>query len=243
MIRMKCRQCGSEITSEFGAKLSFCNNCGAAINSISAGDEIGRDPKGRFFPGLVLGAGLTLFLGGAAYLLTIYLTSSVSTTGAPSAKSSPWIRLPGSNSVSASEITQVVFSERSHAGPLVGSDESYTTSGATSFSSDGAAIKTTGAKIYDTGKKQGSGGQRYQAVISTDQFQRLAQVLVDNDFSKLGDSPDRITDTREYRLIVTYSGTTKTILTSNIGKDTDEVKAILDAFESLQSQVEWKLTN
>ncbi len=243
MTQIKCTQCGSEIANEFGATLSFCTNCGGAVNSISAGNEVRRNPKGRLLLGLVLGIGLTLILVGAAYVLTIYLTSSPSTDGKPAAKSSPWIKLPGSKSVSASEITQVAFAVRSHAGPLVGSDESYTTSGATSFSSDGAAIKTTGAKSYDTGKKQAVDGQKYQGTVSAEQFRRLAEVLADNDFSNLGDSPDRITDTTEYTLIVTYSGKTKKIVTSNTGKDPDETKAILDAFESLVNQVEWKSMN
>jgi hypothetical protein len=41
-------------------------------------------------------------------------------------------------------------------------------------------------------------------------------------------------------LTVTYSGKTKTIKTSNIGKDTAEIKEILDAFEKLKNQVDWK---
>ncbi len=135
------------------------------------------------------------------------------------------------------------FSTRSHYGPLVGSDESYTTSSAASFSNDGTALKSVGVKSYDTRKKQGSEGQKYQGFVSTEQFQKLAQTLGDNDFSNIKDSSEIISDTTSYTLIVSYSGKTKTIKTSNISKDTTEIKAILDAFETLKNQVDWKQVN
>ncbi len=154
----------------------------------------------------------------------------------PAAKSSP----PKLNTVSASEITKAEFSTKYHYGPLVGSDESYTTSNAASFSNDGTALKSVGVKSYDTRKKQGSEGQKYQGVVSTEQFQKLAQTLGDNDFSNIKDSSEIIPDTTSHTLIVSYSGKTKTIKTSNTGKDTTEIKAILDAFETLKNQVGWK---
>ena len=89
----------------------------------------------------------------------------------------------------------VAFSVRSHAGLLVGSDESYTTSGAVSFSNDGTALRFSGAINYDTGKKKGSEGQRFQSIVSKEQFQKLSQTLADNDFSNLEDSTERISDT------------------------------------------------
>lgn len=160
--------------------------------------------------------------------------------GKPAKNSSPWISLPKFNSVSASEITSVAFSTISHYGPLVGSDESYTTSSAASFSNDGTALKSDGVKSYDTRKKQGSEGQKHQGVVSGEQFQKLAQTLADNDFSNLEDSTERLTDSTDYVLTITYSGKTKTIKTSNMGKDTAEIKAILDAFETLKNLVNWK---
>lgn len=143
-------------------------------------------------------------------------------------------------SVPAAEITKAEFSVRSHVGPLVGSDESYTTSGGMSFSSDGTAFRFFGSKNYDTGKKQNEKGQKFQGVASAEQFQKFAQTLAENDFSNLEDSTERITDTTDYTLIITYAGKTKTIKTSNTGKDTAEVKAILDAFETLKNQIEWQ---
>lgn len=252
MNKQICQKCGREIANEFGVTLSFCTNCGAAVNNLIDEKTVelktnfsgNTKPKSHLISGLILGAVTTVFLLGGIYFLTTYFSDaqskSVSSDGKPVEKSSPWIKLPGLNSVSASEIMTVAFSVRSHYGPLVGSDESYTTSGATSFSNDGTALKTSGVKSYDTRKKEGSEGQKFQGVVSKEQFQKLAQTLADNDFSNLEDSTERISDTTSYTLIVTYSGKTKTIMTSNTGKDTAEIKEILDAFESLKNQIDWK---
>lgn len=255
MSKQICQKCGNEISNEFGVTLSFCNNCGAAVSNLldektvelkkSVSDNYER--KSYLVFGLLTGVVLTIFVFAGLYFLTTYFSNSqsesVSTDGKPWVKSSPWIKLPSFNSVSASEITTVEFSVRSHFGPLMGSDESYTTSGATSFSNDGTALKSSGAKNYDTGKKQGSEGQKFQGVVSKEQFQKLAQTLANNDFSDLEDSTEHITDTTDYTLTVAYSGKTKTIMTSNIEKDTAEIKEILDAFESLKNQVDWKQIN
>ncbi len=236
MSEVICQKCGSEIPNEFGVTLSFCINCGASVNNLIGKKTLAKKPKNHLISGLILGVGLTVFLFGGIYFLATYFSSDGESAG----KSSPWIKLPGFNPVSASEITSVAFSTRSHYGPLVGSDESYTTSSTASFANDGTALKSDGAKSYDTRKKQGSEGQQYQGVVSKEQFQKLAQTLADNDFSNLDDSTEHITDATDYVLTITYSGKTKTIKTSNMGKDTAEIKAILDAFETLKNQVDWQ---
>jgi hypothetical protein len=203
-----------------------------------------KKAKSYLISGLILGVVLTVFLFGGIYFLATYFSDAQTKTdlsdGKPTAKSSPWIKLPSFSSVLASEITKVAFSTRSHFGPLVGSDESYTTSSAASFSNDGTALKSVGVKSYDTRKKQGSEGQKYQGVVSTEQFQKLTQTLGDKDFSNIKDSSEIISDTTSYTLIVSYSGITKTIKTSNTGKDTAEIKAILQAFETLKNQIDWE---
>ena len=153
-----------------------------------------------------------------------------SSDGEPAAKSSP----PKLNSVPASEITKAERSTRHRAGPLVGSDKSYTTSSATSYSNDGTALRFFHLESYDIGKK------KYQGVVSGEQFQKLAQTLADNDFSNLQDSTEQITGTWDFMLTITYSGKTKSIITSKTGKNTAEVTAILQAFETLKNQLDWE---
>lgn len=142
-------------------------------------------------------------------------------------------------SVPATEITKAEFFARRHIGSLIGSDESYTSSNGVSFSNDGTAYNYFGSKNYDTGKNQNEEGLKYQGVVSAEQFQKFAQILAENDFSNLEDSIERTTDATDYTLTITYSGKTKSIKTSNTGKDTAEIKAILDALESLKNQIDW----
>jgi len=155
----------------------------------------------------------------------------------PAEKSSP----PKLNLISASEITKAEFSTKYHYGPLGDSDESNTSSGGVSFSRNGTAFRYYDARHYDTGKKQDTDGEKFQAVVSIEQFQNFAQTIADNDFSNLKDSTERTNNPIDYMLLtVTYAGKTKTIKANNSVKNTAEVKAILQAFETLKNQVDWK---
>ncbi len=155
----------------------------------------------------------------------------------PAAKSSP----RKLNLISASEITKAEFSTKYHYGPLGDSDESNTSSGGVSFSRNGTAFRYYDARHYDTGKKQDTDGEKFQAVVSIEQFQNFAQTIADNDFSNLKDSTERTNNPIDYMLLtVTYAGKTKTIKANNSVKNTAEVKAILQAFETLKNQVDWK---
>jgi hypothetical protein len=195
-------------------------------------------PKTYLIIGSIIGAFLSALLVSGYFLLdlsSIFNRSENSSESQPISK--PWIRLPAS--VSASDITKVTFTIQSHAGPLVGSDESFTTTNSVSFSSDETARKSSGRINYDTGRKKGSDGKNHKAVISKSQFERLAQTLIENDFSNETDSSEYITDTTISTLIVTYSGNTKQIRTSNTGKDSAAVTEILKAFRALENDVNW----
>ncbi len=160
-----------------------------------------------------------------------------SSGGEPAEKSSP----PKINLISASEITKAEFSTKYHHGPLGESDDSNTSSGGVSFSRDGTAFRYYDEKHYDTGIKQDTDGEKFQGVVSTEQFQNFAQTIADNDFTSLKDSTERTNNPIDSMLLtITYAGKTKTIKANNSVKNTAEVKAILQAFETLKNQIDWE---
>ncbi len=155
-----------------------------------------------------------------------------SSDGEPAAKSSP----PKLNSVPASEITKAEISSRNRGGP----DKDFANWSGVSFSNDGTAFRSFRSMSFATGNNESSEWQKYKGVASQEQFQKFAQTLADNDFSNLQDSTEQITGTWDFTLTITYSGKTKSIITSKTGKNTAEVKAILQAFETLKNQLDWE---
>lgn len=113
------------------------------------------------------------------------------------------------------------------------------------FSKDGTAVKISDILENDEkGAEKNRQKIEYTGTIAQDQFARLAEVLIENDFFNRQDSRETVTDANNYNLKITYSGINgdgiKRIETNNTGKDTPEIEAILQAFANLQNQVVWK---
>ena len=216
MNKLICKKCGNKISNEFGVTLSYCTECGENLINLR------RKPKNNlaliliisFLTASVLG-GLLLFFN----LSAIFQKKSVD-------NSTPSIKIP--SSIAASEITEVTYQSRSHFGPVVGSDESYTSLNLLTLSKDGTAQKITNRISYDTGKKQGSGGTQQKGTFPKEQFEKLAQILVENDFSNAEDGFDERSNMRRNTLIIKYSGKTKEIVVGNT-RNSAQVDAIMSA--------------
>lgn len=249
MSKLICQKCGEEISNEFGVTLSFCTNCGAALSNFGEVETVElkrqtgkkKPPKNNILKGLILGTLMTLFLLGGFYFVYNYFQSQ-NETGSnkkSDSTSSPWIKLPKFNSVDASEISQITFSYWQHAG-LLFSGDGYVDSTRITFDRAGNASRTV-SKNYDDGKRQDE-VKEYTAAISSEQFERLAKSVAENDFVNLTDSKERISES-DKTLIIKYSGGQKEIKTSNIGKDTPEIQAILNEIIYVQSELTWNAAN
>ena len=249
MNKITCQKCGENISNDFGVTLSFCTNCGAAISNLISDETVEikketaekKKPKNNLFTGLILGAVLTVFLFGGGFLFysNFPSTNKISSGGEQNPASSPWIKLPGFSSVDASEISEISFYKWQHNGSLTSGD-GYVESHRVTFEKNGNATRTMSLN-YDSGEKSDTQATE-KAVITAEQFQRLAQKLVENDFWDQTDSKERISE-RENVLTVKYSGKEKVIKTSNVERDTPEIKAILNEIIYVQSELSWKAEN
>lgn len=245
MNNQSCVKCNTIISNDFGVTLSFCTNCGAAISNLTSDETVeikketagDKKPKNNLLTGLILGAILTLFLLGGGFLFYSNFLShnETSSAGKQNPASSPWIKLPDFNSVDASEITEITFYSWRHNGSLTSGD-GYVESHRVVFENNGNATQIISLN-YDSGEKTDN-STTYKAAITNEQFQRLAQKLVENDFFNQTDSTERISE-GENILTVKYSGKEKEIKTSNIDRDTPEIKAILNEIIYVQSELNW----
>ncbi|MBA3633273.1 MAG: hypothetical protein H0W58_10780 [Acidobacteria bacterium] len=176
-----------------------------------------------------------LFAVGLYFIFPKLLNEKTDTSSPKETTSEPKSRWKLWSSVPASEITKVVFSEWQHQGPLAAPGGSVV-SNAVGFSRDGTAFKTKTIN-YDDGRKEPP--TNYKGAISKEQFEKLAQVVAENDFLNEPDSTEIITESQT-ALTISYAGGEKKIITSNIGKDTLEAAVILRAFRNLESQIDWK---
>ncbi|CAN5860306.1 hypothetical protein BH20ACI4_BH20ACI4_14560 [soil metagenome] len=249
MNKQFCPKCNTIISNDFGHTLSFCTNCGAAISNLTSDETIelkketvgNKKPKSNLFTGLILGAVLTLFLFGGGFLFYSNFLSQneTSSAGIQNPSSSPWIKLPSFSWVDASEISELTFYSWQHNGSLTSGD-GYVESNRITFERAGKATQTISVN-YDDGERTDNSAT-YKAVISDEQFQRLAKSVIKNDFFDQTDSTERISE-RENVLKVRYSGKEKEIKTSNIERDTPEIKAILNEIIYIQSELSWKAEN
>lgn len=235
-----CQECGGAISNDFGVSLSFCTNCGSALNNFSANKTVefgketfdgGSKPKNKLFTGLILGALSAAFLiGGGYFFHTFYLQKGGLT-------SVPRIGLPRINWVSASDISQVTFSKWRHVG-LLYSGDGFVESQTITFERGGNAKRAL-LKNYDDGKRTDEVTE-YKAVITGAQFEKLTQTLVENDFFSQENSKLSISE-QNTSLTVKHSGGEKQIKTAAASiDDTWEIKAILEVFTNLQNQTNWK---
>lgn len=136
-------------------------------------------------------------------------------------------------SVPAEEITKAEFSVRSRQG----SGNNFKDEGGMSFSKDGTAFRSYREINFEKDSDENLKWEKFQAVASREQFQKLAQTLAENDFSNLKDITEQ--SSTDYILTVTYSGKKKSIKMSITGKNIPEIKEILNAFEKLKNQLDW----
>lgn len=140
-------------------------------------------------------------------------------------------------SVPAAEITKAEFSVRSREG----SGNNFKDEGGMSFSKDGTAFRSYPKRNFEKDSDENLEWEKFQAVASQEQFQKLAQIIAENDFSNLKDITEQ--SSTEYILTVTYSGKTKSIKMNLTGKNTAEIDEILQAFETLKNQLDWTKIN
>lgn len=249
MERIKCQKCGQEVSNDFGVTLSFCTNCGAALSNLisdktpesAKAAAAGKKPKNYLFAGLIAGAVLTLFLLGGFYLLYKYSLSrnETSSEGKSNPASTPRIKPPGFDPADAAEISEVIFSSWKHKGSL-SSGDGYVESNRITFERDGGATQIISIN-YDSSERTDN-STTYKARMTNEQFQRLAQAVVENDFFSQIDSTEIISE-GENVLTVKYRGEEKEIKTSNVERDTPEIKAILNEIIYVQSELSWNAEN
>lgn len=136
-------------------------------------------------------------------------------------------------SVPAAEITKAEFSVRSREG----SGNNFKDEGGMSFSKDGTAFRSYPKRNYEKDSDENLEQEQFQAVASQEQFQKLAQIIAENDFSNLKDVTQQ--SSTEYILIVHYSGKKKSVKMNLTGKNTAEINEILNGFEKLKNQLDW----
>lgn len=243
-----CGKCGDEISNESGATLTFCTNCGASLTNLSNEKTLSskkilptQSPAiKRQFPMILLTSLLTAFFLSVFFAAGLYFYLPQKTDlGSGGIAKQPEKSAPRSkllSSASASEISKITYSTWQHNG-LLYSGDGYIQSNQVTFSNDGTAVQNI-SKNYDDGKRTDE-ILVSNASITAEQFQRLAETIVENDFLNEPDSIERISE-RDATLTVNYSGGVKAVKTGNIGKDTPEIKAILQVFDSLRNQINWK---
>lgn len=246
MEKIICQKCGNEISKDFRQNFSFCPNCGASVGGLTSDktkntNTENKKSKKSLFIGLVLGAFMTTFvIGGLLLFLNVFQSQNENVSGGGQKSSStPWIKLPGFSSVAASEITEVTFFSWQHSG-LLYSGEGSVQSERIIFRRDGSVTQIK-EENFDDGKKTDKTTEK-SGNISPEQFQRLAESLVENDFFNQTDSTERISES-DKSLKIKYSGKEKEIKTSNVGKDTPEIKTTLDVITNLESHVNWNAQN
>jgi len=246
--KIVCQKCGEEISNDFGVSLTFCANCGESLTNLSnkktlslEKDDLQPRAIKRQFPTIILTSLLTaffLFIFFAAGLYFYLPQKSDRSDDAIKPTETPESRWKLWKSVSASEISKITYSTWSHRGLLSKSD-GYVSSSAVMFSNEGTGTKTTSTN-YDNGKRADK-TDVFNTSITAEQFQQLAETVAANDFLNEPDSTKTISEGGA-TLTVTFSGGEKVVETSNIGIDTPEIKAILQAIDNLQNQVSWKPT-
>lgn len=191
MNKLICQKCGRKISNEFGATLSYCTECGANLINI-------HWKSNNNLALILIISFVTASVLGSFYSSAIFQKKS----GDNLIPNVPHLNKT-LGLVSASEITEVTYQSREHFGPLVGSDESYTTLNLLTLSKDGTAQKITNLISYDTRKKQGLDGMQQKGTFPKEQFEKLAQILVENDFSNLEDTVEERSEMRRNTLIIT----------------------------------------
>ena len=141
-------------------------------------------------------------------------------------------------STDSAKITSVSFQSWGHAGPLYPAPNEppgYVFSDVVEFRSDLSANRST-KKDYDRDLPDES--STTSAQMTREQFARLIDLCAKSDIINQLDSKEVITEGGT-KLVIEYDGDKKSIVTSNIGLDSKEVKEILAVIEELKSSLRW----
>ena len=141
-------------------------------------------------------------------------------------------------STDGSKITSVSFQSWGHAGPLYPAPNEppgYVFSDSVEFRTDLSANRFT-KKDYDRDLTDES--SRSSATLTVEQFAKLVDACVKSDIINQPDSKE-VRSEGGTTLVIEYDGAKKSIVTSNIGLDTKEVKAVSAIIEQLKGSLRW----
>ena len=242
MIRILCQKCGSGVSNDFSENMSFCQNC-CVINppanesSILSAEEnqasqITHSKKRSLVPILIVFLFILTIFGSAAFLVYLPICRS----GFPSFTSS---LNPCSSGVPVSEISEISLRNVRFYGLLHDRKNNKQIQSKIAFFNNGSAQKIESEITHDEEGKRKDKRSVYRAVLTGEQFERLAKVVVENDLFNETDSKERISESDNLFLKVIYSGGQREIQTSNLGKDTFAVAETLKAFRALENEVIW----
>jgi hypothetical protein len=236
-MKIVCPQCGSEAANEFKQTLAFCTDCGEKLSASGANES----PLPNQFSTILLTSLVTsviIFVLLGIGLYAYFSHNSAARTGSQDEEKSsgPTPRTKQKSLVPASDIERVSYTTWQHRGLLTSGTGSVVSENL-SFLRDLTARKTSGVN-YDNGDAQDR-SIGFEGRIDSAGFERLAGIIVDSDFLNLPDSRERISEGDAF-LIITYRGSEKKILTSNIGKDLPEVAEIIKTLKALDSAADWK---
>jgi len=246
MSHIICAKCGNEVSNEFGITLTFCTNCGASLNihperTLSFENTAAAAPKQKNqFPVILLTSLLTsVFLvalaGGGWYFWSRFAAENPA--GQDGVKPTP--RLKTGSAVGTADLAEISFTSFRYEGLIYGGEKNRSVTSRVTFRADGNALKIDGEINYENQKMVGKTVRNFRGTITAEQFRELAETAVENDFLNEPDAADRITDATDYRLKIKYTGGEKEIITSNTGKDSPEIDAILQVIKNLQNQIEF----
>jgi hypothetical protein len=141
-------------------------------------------------------------------------------------------------STDSAKITSVSFQSWGHAGPLYPAPNAppgYVFSDSVEFRMDLSANRST-KKDYDRDLPDES--STTSAQMTREQFARLIDLCAKSDIINQPDSKEVITEGGT-KLVIEDDGDKKSIVTSNIGLDSKEVKEVLAVIEELKSSLRW----
>jgi hypothetical protein len=143
-----------------------------------------------------------------------------------------------STSTDGSKISSVSFQSWGHAGPLYPAPNEppgYVFSDSVEFRTDLSATRSMKTD-YDRDLPDETSSS--SATMTADQFAKLVDACVKSDIINQPDSKEVISEGGT-KLVIEYDGEKKSIVTSNIGLDSKEVKEVLAVIEDLKSSLKW----
>lgn len=250
--KLICQKCGVEIANQFSVTLTYCTNCGASLNlpkqitlTLPKTAETPK-PKSNFSVILLTSLFTSLFIltlaASGFYMFfprNLPENTVVQNNPANDVKATKETPQTQPSSVSITDIFEISYNYTGYQGIISGTEKSRSTTKFEGFQSNGTAFKFDGEIIYERGTKESEKMLKYRGLVTKEQFEELAKFFIEHDFLQAPDTTELIS-VGNYRLKIKYTGGEKVIITSNSGKNTPQITAILAAFKNLQNRVEFK---